>query len=152
MAPLRSHAWPGKLLQTQRLPGQARHSFGIVGGGSKSQAPDIRCLTFGTAADDAKTMAGLPWQPLGLQQFPGPGVGPQGGQKSSTGYPVLDFWSRHRGTRTRGGLAQATAGYVPEALKRKLTDSHKASKGSNENHSKPTTERQRSLTTATQRT
>ena len=36
--------------------------------------------------------------------------GRKGVRKSSTGYPVLDFWTRCRGPRNRGGLAQATAG------------------------------------------
>ena len=42
---------------------------------SKSQAPDIRCLTFGTAAGDAKLRPGSPGIALGIGIGTGIGIG-----------------------------------------------------------------------------
>ena len=101
--------WPRNHGNTWFL-GHACTGFEAPGGGPKSQAPDIRCLTFGAAAGGLET--------AGTQRFLG-NIGNALGEvesqapdircltfeprKSSTGYPALDLPNRPRkkGKRTR---------------------------------------------------
>ena len=56
---------------TQRLPGQARPGFEAPGGGSESQAPDIRCLTSGSLCGPPPC-TGKRWMPSGCPGKPPP--------------------------------------------------------------------------------
>ena len=60
---------------TQRFSGQACTGIEAPRGGPKSQAPDIRCLTFGTAAGDAKRRPGSPGIAIGIGIGTGIGIG-----------------------------------------------------------------------------
>ena len=80
-----------------RVPWKACRCFPTFGGGSQSQAPDIRCLVFGsppTLPDLREELLDIPRSPPEARTDARP---PAAFPKPSPGYPLLNFGNRSRG-------------------------------------------------------
>ena len=78
--------------------------------GSPKASTGYPVLSFGDRRRGPETVAGLPGQPRGVQEFPREAGDRKRCRESGTGYPAFGFRNCHRKPRIRGGLSQATAG------------------------------------------